>query len=244
MEFRFLLSLYSEVVDVHGVRPPRFSKFKDLFKGPSEEDIDHPYTINFLGTKKLLAAMETNNCRKLIRITGSLVGKHWSPFVALFNILLSFTNKWHEQSELAIRASNVDYTVIRPTGIQDEPRCMDTNSSQPRHLILLDGDSGVLPPVPAKISVSDLADLCVLSLKTLKLAKSTVICSSAQGVGPTSWEALVASLSLDKSGRYALKAGPHRLVALTYSSVVISTITLALWFTKTIFQSLFSLFMH
>jgi hypothetical protein len=69
-----------------------------------------------MGVKNLLAAMKINGVGKLVRITGSLVGKSpFLPFIFLFNILLSMTNKWHERSEIAIRESNIDYTVIRPT---------------------------------------------------------------------------------------------------------------------------------
>lgn len=111
----------STVVDVHGVKPVRFSKITDLFTHP--RDIPgHPYQINYLGVRRILVAMEINKCQKIVRITGALVGKSaFSPFRVLFNSLLSFSSKWHEASEIAIRNSGMDYTVIRPTEIVNEP---------------------------------------------------------------------------------------------------------------------------
>ena len=73
---------------------------------------------NCLGTKKILAAMAINRVEKLVRITGALVNTNeFHPFVYLFNSFFSKSVKWHELTEQAIRASAVDYTVIRPTGI-------------------------------------------------------------------------------------------------------------------------------
>ena len=108
------------IISTHGMKPPRRSKLGDLLRNPAS-DMDHPYNINFLGTKKILAAMQINNVKKLVRITGALVNTNeFHPFVFLFNSLLSNSVKWHEQSEQAIRASGIDYTVIRPTGIVQE----------------------------------------------------------------------------------------------------------------------------
>ena len=84
--------------------------------------------------------MHVNQVTKLVRITGSLCGKScFLPFVALFNLLLSLTAKWHERTEIAIRNSGLDYTVLRPPEICSElPVAMQQN----RSLILLNGDSG------------------------------------------------------------------------------------------------------
>ena len=84
------------VVDVHGMRPPRFTKLFDLIQHP-KHDPTHPYNVNYIGTKHVLAAMKINNVKKLVRITGSMTAK--SPFIFpvwIFNILLSMSPKWHE----------------------------------------------------------------------------------------------------------------------------------------------------
>lgn len=123
------------VISVHGMRPPRFTKLSDLFRHPSL-DPTHPYNVNYVGTKNILEAMCVNQVRKLVRITGATVGIPLLPniFKVLFAFLLSCSSKWHEESERLIRANkNIDYTVIRPTGIVAEP-------PNNRELALLQGD--------------------------------------------------------------------------------------------------------
>ena len=75
--------------------------------------------------------MKENKVPKYIRITGATVGKNpfFSPFRVLFAILLSLSGKWHEASEIAIRDSGIDYTVLRPTGIKSEPSALAQNRS-------------------------------------------------------------------------------------------------------------------
>lgn len=100
------------IIDVHGVKPPRFSKVSDLWIHPSSrKNVNHPHNINFIGTKNVLAAMRRANVAKLVRITGALVGSSTVSFATiLFNMLLSMTVMWHEESEIEIRKSGVDYT--------------------------------------------------------------------------------------------------------------------------------------
>ena len=118
----------SAIVDVHGMRPTRFSKISDLFNHPRNIP-SHPYNVNYLGVKKILAAMEINKVSKIVRITGALVGKSaFIPIRILFNVLLSMTTRWHEASEMSIRNSGFDYTVLRPTELTNEPRVVRTNN--------------------------------------------------------------------------------------------------------------------
>ena len=107
----------STVVDVHGMKPPRFAKITDLFNHPKNIPY-HPYNINYLGVKRILTAMEINKVKKIVRITGAFIDKSAFNYRrVLFNILLSMTSAWHEASEIAIRNSGLDYTVIRPAEI-------------------------------------------------------------------------------------------------------------------------------
>lgn len=109
------------IIAVHGPRPVRFRKLTDLFVHP-KHDANHPYNLYYLGTKRILLAMEINKIPKLVRLTGSLVGKSaFLPFVAFFNLLLSGVVRWHERGEREIRKSSVDYTVVRCPEILDEP---------------------------------------------------------------------------------------------------------------------------
>ena len=173
-----------------------------------------------------MAAMQVNRCSKLVRITGSLIDKSaFSPFRVLFNLLLSFTTKWHEASEIAIRRSGVDYTVLRPTGIADIP----ASAKDPtRSLILLPGDSTQLPPLPGRIPVEDLGELVVKAAGGA-LPRTSVVCSSvdalpaataattstaaAAAVPVKAWDALMAAMPAD---RRQITLGPHKLAVSTY----------------------------
>jgi len=158
------------IIDVHGPSPPRFSKLSDIYSDPGF-DFTHPYCVNYLGTQRVLEAIKANNVKKLVRLTGALVGKPaFSPFVVLFNVLLSMTVKWHERSELAIRASGIDYTCIRPPGIRDEFPAAVTGDKTlaliPERYISEESAKNADAPLffgPGTISVEDLADLNVIA---------------------------------------------------------------------------------
>ena len=230
------------VISVHGVKPPRYSRITDLFIHPKRLG-NHPYNVNYLGVQKILAAMEMNKCKKLIRITAVSVDKSaFYPFRVLFNLLLSFTAKWHEASEIAIRRSGIDYTVIRPTGIQEIP---SASMNPRRSLILLPGDSPVKPPLPGRIPVEDIGELVIKSIDNL--SKTTVVCSSIEQQpsssgsssstgsgsgtsensvevsGPKTWDSLIATMPKDHR---TFKLRPHKLAATVYIALlsVISTL--------------------
>ena len=206
------------VIAVHGVKPPRYSKITDLFIHPKRLGNNHPYNVNYQGVQRILAAMEINKCKKIIRITGSLIDKSaFTPVRVLFNLLLSFTTKWHEASEIAIRKSGLDYTVLRPTGIQDLPSAAMSPS---RSLILIPGDSPVKPPLPGRIPVEDLGELVVKSINTL--SKTTVVCSSVEQrsnsensvtSGPKQWDDLIGTMPKDVR---TIKIRSHKLAASIY----------------------------
>ena len=215
-------SPFDAVISCHGVRPPRFSRFKDLLPGSfSKNNVDknHPRTVNKMGVQNILAAMEQTGTRKLVRITGALVGKPNSPVAVLFNLLLSFTVKYHEAAEIAIRESGVDYLVVRPTELKDEPPARETN----RVLVCLPPGSKQKLPLPGKISIVDLAELCVASVTNASdfPQRTTLIVSSAEnghkalrGGAATvaySFEAIGPSLAEDSD---KLVKGPHRRNAL------------------------------
>lgn len=205
------------IIDVHGPKPPRFSKLRDIFLHP-KSDPTHPYNVQFLGIKRILSAMEVNKVKKLVRITGSLVDKNtFLPFVFLFNFLLSKTIKWHEMSEIAIRKSGVDYTVIRPPGIREHVKLSDDESS-PRHLRLVAGDGGKKLKSRGQISVNDLAELCVLAAEDERLSKRTVLCAEELGSGSKSWKELIQSENIPMDNK-KIKKRLHNLSLLLYTSL-------------------------
>ena len=127
--------------------------------------------------------MKINKINKLIRITGALVDKNeFLPFIVLFNFLLSKSNKWQCLSEKAIREASIDYTVIRPTNLFDSSIKDFSGTSNSNFistkLILIPGDSNVIPKVPSQISIQDVSDLCIRAIDDNRLCEATLVCSS------------------------------------------------------------------
>ena len=201
------------VIDCHGVSPPRFTSPVDLVRHPRHVP-NSPYNVNFMGIKRLIAAMDINKVGKLVRVTGALTGT--SPFslrVALFNLLLSMTCKWHERCEIAIRESGLDYTVVRPTEISSEPSAGKTG----RSLVLIPGDSDEKRKL-GKISHYDVASLCVSAglEESSRLSRATVVLSSvAGGSGESTWAPLVASRA--QADLRLLRRRWHELPAALYA---------------------------
>lgn len=181
----------SAVLDMHGLKPVRLPKITDLFVHP-RHDPKHPYNVNYIAVKKILAAMQINKVDKLVRLTGAIVDTNvFTPFAVLFNLLLSKSVKWHEYSERAIRESAIDYTVLRPPGIRDELSI--AKDGEPLSLVLVPGDSGEYFKRKSQISVDILAELAVKASVDKRLSRSTVLCSVTKGDGPKNWEAIISS---------------------------------------------------
>lgn len=203
----------TSVVAVHGVKPPRFSKFRDIF-GSREEDFSHPSSTNYKGVQNLLVLMQDLGIPRIVRITGALVGKANSVFATLFNLILSFTVKYHELSEIAIRASGVDYVNIRPTGIREEPGVKLQQTARRLECVSPDDPLRAVK-LPGKISIDDLSDLVVSASAASssntagagRLKRATLIVSTSAGLGPTDWTAALADIPAVDQG--SLLPGPH-----------------------------------
>jgi len=222
---------FDSVISTHGVTPPRFSKLRDLLPGFSDKDLQHPKNVNLRGVENILTVMREFKTRKLVRITGALVGNSNSLFALIFNLLLSFSVKFHELAEISIRRSGIDYLIIRPTGIREEPPVRATNDSE--LVCVCEGGGGSRRvKLPGKISIDDLGDLCVMGAigPTVLPARSTVTVSSAK---VTESSSPPRKLSF-KEFNYTLDAGPlyaghHSRNALILSGLALSAVCSALW---------------
>lgn len=246
------------IIDVHGPRPPRLSKLRDLFVfNPKQHELKHPYHTNYLGTKNILASMHINHVTKIVRLTGSLVDRSaFNPIVLLFNALLSLTVKWHELSESAIRASHVDYTIIRcPEITNDPPLTSDSENQIDRQLVLrpIYASSG-----PAKVDdvireaskvsnddlkvingkrtkpkrcipSGDVADLCVSSLLQPQLKQITLFASSKEGSGSKSWQSFLTSYQPDLvMDSREIRPRKHVLALTTLYTMLVSSLAMLL----------------
>ena len=129
------------------------------------------------------------------------------PVTVLFNLLLSLTGKWHSRAEAVLRASSIDYTVLRPGGLSDETReTVGPPGSVALQLEATEPGSRSAIPAPGRIGRSDVASLAVTSLRSPRASRRTLSCRwvgrdlepVAQGdqatEGSATWEAELAKL--------------------------------------------------
>ncbi|MBI5294693.1 MAG: SDR family oxidoreductase [Chloroflexi bacterium] len=78
------------------------------------------------GTRSIISAMKKGGGRRLIVVSAMGVGESWDSLSlvnkAFFAILLKSTREDHEAQEAAVKASGLDWTIIRPSGLVNTPR--------------------------------------------------------------------------------------------------------------------------
>jgi putative NADH-flavin reductase len=81
------------------------------------------------GTERILAAMHRHGVRRLIAVTSMGVGDSIDQVPGFFRVLMKLTLKRimeaKEEQERLIRASDLDWTIIRPGGLTDGPKTGD-----------------------------------------------------------------------------------------------------------------------
>jgi len=82
-------------------------------------------TIRSEGTANIIKAMEENHVKRLLVITAMGVAESWSTlsFVnkLFFATLLRSSRLDHEKQEVVVKESDLDWTIIRPSGLTDDP---------------------------------------------------------------------------------------------------------------------------
>lgn len=174
------------IISVMGVT--RFSKLTDflpwrLLQWKNSEvarwaDRDHPYYGNYMGHRKLIELAERYRVQRFVRLTGlALAYPAYHPICILFNTLLSLSNRWNFLCEQALAQSSVPYVILRPGGLADDERNMQTTNVQV-------SSSGKLP-FPGRCGRKDVADLAVAALAIPQENSYTLACRwCGQGVKP------------------------------------------------------------
>ena len=114
-------------------------------------------TVRTTGTINIISGMQKNNVKRLMVVTAMGVGESWDD-LSLFNkfffaTLLKNSRADHETQETAVKESGLDWTIIRPSGLTDDPRT---------------GVYEVGENIPAKTSKIARADVADLILKELE----------------------------------------------------------------------------
>jgi putative NADH-flavin reductase len=82
-------------------------------------------TIRSEGTANIIKAMKENHVKRLVVITAMGVGESWNTLSLInklfFATLLRNTRQDHEKQEVLVKESDLDWTIIRPSGLTDDP---------------------------------------------------------------------------------------------------------------------------
>ena len=85
-----------------------------------------PTMIRTEGTRTIIEAMKKSSTKRLFVISAMGVGESWSSLSlvnkAFFAILLKSARTDHEAQEAVVKASGLDWTIIRPSGLTNTPR--------------------------------------------------------------------------------------------------------------------------
>ena len=150
----------------------RRSKLSDIWNDKVEdEDSTHAKQINYRGVMNLLEAAKGTSCRRIVRITGK--GEEPTSFCTiLINMLGSMAKAWNYEGEQVLRSqTEMEYTIIRP-GVMSEQGPSKEKDDDGRTWLALADNGGNLKV--SRIRYSDIASLCIESLKYANAGRSTL----------------------------------------------------------------------
>ena len=105
-------------------------------------------TVRSQGTANIVRAMRETDVNRLVVVSAMGVGESWSTlsFVnrLFFATLLRSARQDHENQEKVVKESGLDWTIVRPSGLTDEP---------------LTGSYAIGENIPAKTSRIERADV-------------------------------------------------------------------------------------
>jgi uncharacterized protein YbjT (DUF2867 family) len=114
--------------------------------------------LRTLGTKAIINAMEEEGVRRLVIMSSMGIGESWENLSwfskALFKLVMPAAREDHEGQEEAVKASALDWTIIRPSGLTDA-----SNVSSYEY-------ATNLKPKTSRISRINVADLIVKLLES------------------------------------------------------------------------------
>ena len=83
-------------------------------------------TIRTTGTMNIIAAMKEQGVKRFVVMSAMGVGESWKALSLInklfFVLLLPAARADHEAQEAAVKASDLAWTIVRPSGLTDTPR--------------------------------------------------------------------------------------------------------------------------
>ena len=114
-------------------------------------------TVRTTGTENIINGMQTHDVKRLMVVTAMGVGESWDDLSLMnkffFAVLLRSTRADHESQETVVKESGLDWTIIRPSGLTDQPQT---------------GEYDVGERISANTSQISRADVAALILKELE----------------------------------------------------------------------------
>ena len=110
-----------------------------------------------MGTINIIKSMNDHKVKRFIAVTAMGVGESWNNLSLLnkffFAVFLKSSREDHEAQEAAIKASDLEWTIVRPSGLTEKPHT---------------GVYEVGENIPAKTSQIARADVADMILKELE----------------------------------------------------------------------------
>ena len=114
-------------------------------------------SVRTTGTTNIIKAMNLHKVDRLVVVTAMGIGDSWNTLSIVnkvfFATVLKSARDDHETQETAVKQSGLDWTIIRPSGLTDEPR---TGVYKVGEIIQAD---------TSRISRADVADLILKELE-------------------------------------------------------------------------------
>jgi len=83
-------------------------------------------TVRAEGTANIIQAMREHGIKRLLVVTAMGTGESWNTLSMVnkffYATLLKSSREDHEAQEAIVKESGLDWTIIRPSGLTDEPR--------------------------------------------------------------------------------------------------------------------------
>jgi len=123
-------------------------------------------TIRSTGTTNIIKTMQQHNVQRLLVVTSMGTGDSWDTLSLMnklfYATLLKSSREDHEGQEAAIKESGLDWTIVRPSGLTNEPRTgvYDVGEN--------------IPGKTSRIARADVADLIIKELEQNALIHKAV----------------------------------------------------------------------
>lgn len=144
------------------------------------EGVNSPEQVDYVGVRNLVMVAKQANVQRFLLVTSIAVTRPEYSLNQSGHVL-----EWKHKGEDVLRESGLDYTIVRPGGLTDEP-------GGEKALRVEQGDQ-----LSGSISRDDLAEVCLRALDHSAAHHATFEVVEADGAPPSDWAALFEGLRPD-----------------------------------------------